>query len=251
MHTGRKNAVVFANFQKAYNEFIALEYQSEAEDLSQSDSVGILYTEELYDDFDYLEYQLQITYDIVNQQEITSYDNGYLAFMYREDMTIEQETENLSASFDDWMNAVPLQRNYLTTITALLALGVDENVAKEKLGLNRLEIAYIVTDLAKALDMVNLNNQNLEEHLSEVMKTPYLQLLNKNTVGELVSEYDIEALITIQKIYNVKATSYEEAKQIVEEQLQQEKFVEEVAKSTDAWVEIDAGKELEEEEREV
>lgn len=199
MHTGRKNDVVFANFQKAYNEFIALEYQSEAEDLSQSNSVDILYTEELDDYFDYLEYQLQISYDIVNQQEITIYENVYLTFQYKDNMTMELESENLTASFGDWMNAIPVNRSDLTAFTLLIVLGIDETVAKERLGLNNLEISYKVKGLENEIELLDFDNQQLEEHLSEVMGIPYSEMYHRKIIEASLTDYKIEVLETMTR----------------------------------------------------
>lgn len=198
-----KDKYLLKSFEKAYNEFIMAE-----EDLSNKKIVGILYTENLSDSYNFLDYQLQIEYDLKNKKEITNYGSMYASFAHKEDASLEQATKNLNVEFDDWLNSVPLNRDILSQYTALYCIGIDENTLNEKFKFNNLEINFSITNLEKDILISNIS-EKMKFDIEDTLNIPFDKIIKRyktieksdreKLLLESVNEMEYKALINFSK----------------------------------------------------
>ena len=179
-------------FEASYNDFSQREFGNEKITIHENSKVGLLYTSELEDVYDFLNYELEVHYDVGTQQEITVYSNEYYIFEQKEYIPLEDAITNVNTDFDTILFNVPLDRDVLTQLTTLLHLGLDEAVIKETYNIEHLEIKSRQLSSQNVLEVNNLP-EDLKDDIETKMNLKFEEIsslkLNEQNEFEEVSTF--------------------------------------------------------------
>ena len=173
--------------------------------------MAIAYTE-VFDSFDTIEYEKQVSYDLKNKQVINNLSNSFLSLETKQKNSIQDMSNDLlNADFDSFISddSMDIDRDQITNLLKLIAYTGEITYLEDYIEKNNLELISIDKDLIlknKNYLLRNIDNETLDffEKYNVKVDDNFMKDIDyKNLINFNISHYEnlTEDPITNEIIY--------------------------------------------------